>query len=128
MSESIGDELNRIDLRDKRLNKRSKRILEALADNPEASINAASDGWADTHGAYRFFDNKVVTPAGILRPHRDATIGRVREHPVVLMPQDTTELDFTKHPPKDARCLNRPERFGLYAHAQIGRASCREKV
>jgi hypothetical protein len=119
MSESIGDELNRIDLRDKRLNKRSKRILEALADNPEASINAASDGWADTHGAYRFFDNKVVTPAGILRPHRDATIGRVREHPVVLMPQDTTELDFTKHPPKDARCLNRPERFGLYAHAHL---------
>ena len=119
MSEGIGDELNRIDLGDKRLNKRSKRILEALADNPEASINAASDGWGDTLAAYRFFDNPAVTPTEILRPHRAATIERVREHPVVLMPQDTTELDFTKHPPKDARCLNRTNRFGLYAHAHL---------
>ena len=119
MSESISDELNRIDLGDKRLNKRSKHILEALANNPEASINAACNGWADTLAAYRYFDNKAVTPAEILRPHREATIDRVREHPVVLIPQDTTELDFTKHPPKDARCLNRAERFGLYAHAHL---------
>ena len=84
MSESISDELNRIDLGDQRLNKRSKHILEALANNPEASINAASDGWGDTLAAYRFFDNQAVTPAQILRPHREATIDRVRQHPVVL--------------------------------------------
>jgi hypothetical protein len=119
MSEGIGDELNQIDLGDKRLNKRSKYLLEALADDPQASINAASDGWGDTLAAYRFFDNPAVTPAEILRPHRAATIERMREHPVVLLVQDTTELDFTKHPPKDARCLNRAERFGLYAHAHL---------
>lgn len=119
MSEGIGDELDQIDLRDKRLNKRSKYLLEALADDPQASINAASDGWGDTLAAYRFFDNPAVTPAEILRPHRAATIERMREHPVVLLVQDTTELDFTKHPPKDARCLNRAERFGLYAHAHL---------
>lgn len=119
MSEGIGDELNGIHLGDKRLNKRSKHILEALADDPQASINAASDGWGDTLAAYRFFDNPAVTPAEILRPHRVATVERMREHPVVLLVQDTTELDFTKHPPKDARCLNRAERFGLYAHVHL---------
>ena len=119
MSESIGGEWNGINLGDKRLNKRSKHLLESLASNPEASINAASDGWGDTLAAYRFFDNQAVTPAEILRPHREATIERVREHPVVLLVQDTTELDFTKHPPKDARCLNKAERFGLYAHAHL---------
>lgn len=117
--EGIGNELNAIDLGDERLNKRSKYLLEALADNPEASINAASDGWADTVAAYRFFDNPAVTPAQILRPHREATLERMREHPVVLLVQDTTELDFTKHPPKDAQCLNRAERFGLYAHVHL---------
>ena len=119
MSEGIGDELHGIDLGDERLNKRSKHILEALADNPEASINAACDGWGDTIAAYRFFDNTAVTPEELLRPHREATIRRMREHPVVLHVQDTSELDFTKHPPKDARCLNKAERFGLYMHAHL---------
>jgi hypothetical protein len=119
MPGKISDELNAIDLGDKRLNKRSKHLLEALAKNPEASINAVSDGWADTVAAYRFFKNPAVTPEEILRPHRLATFERMREHPVVLLVQDTSELDFTKHPPKDARCLNRKERFGLYAHVHL---------
>jgi len=119
MLDGIGDELNGIDLGDDRLNKRSKHILEALADNPEASINAACDGWGDTLAAYRFFNNTAVTPEEILRPHREATLCRMREHRVVLVVQDTSELDFTKHPPKDARCLNKAERFGLYAHTHV---------
>lgn len=119
MSEGIGDELMGIDLGDERLNKRSKHLLEALADNPEASINAACDGWGDTLAAYRFFNNKAVTTEAILRPHREATIRRMGEHPVVLLVQDTSELDFTKHPPKDARCLDKAERFGLYAHTHL---------
>lgn len=119
MSEGIGDELLGIDLGDERLNKRSKHLLAALADNPEASINAACDGWGDTLAAYRFFNNDAVTPKEILRPHREATIRRMREHPVVLLVQDTSELDFTKHPPKDARCLDKAERLGLYAHTHL---------
>jgi hypothetical protein len=43
----------------------------------------------------------------------EATEGRIREHPVVLLLQDTTELDFSPHPPNDAKCLNKEDRFGL---------------
>jgi hypothetical protein len=35
------------------------------------------------------------------------------------MLQDTTELDFTKHPRKDAGCLNKPDRFGFYDHTHL---------
>lgn len=119
MCQSIVDELKGINLGDKRLNKRSKIVLESLAANPEASVNAANDGWAKTTGAYRFFDNSAVLPDEILRPHAKATLDRVAEHPVVLLVQDTTELDYTNHPPKDARCLNKPDRFGLYAHTHL---------
>ena len=119
MCEGIVDELCGIQLGDERLNQRSHQILEALAANPEASINAACDGWSDSIAAYRFFNKASVTPEQILQPHREATQRRLREHPVVLIVPDTTELDFTKHPPKDARCLNSPERFGLYEHVQL---------
>lgn len=119
MGEGIAEELRGIDLGDKRLNKRSLKILETLAVNPEASINASCEGWSDTLAAYRFFDNDAVTPEQILRPHREATQRRMGEHPVVLIVQDTTELDYSDHPPKDARCLNEEHRLGLYEHVHL---------
>ena len=119
MCEGIADELSGIDLGDKRLNRRSIQIIEALATNPEASVNAACQGWNETLAAYRFCDNEAVSPEQILQPHFTATQRRMCEQPVVLLVQDTTELDFTKHPPQDARCLNAENRFGLYEHVQL---------
>ena len=119
MCEGIAAELEGIDLGDKRLNKRREHIIEALAADPQASVNAACDGWSDTLAAYRFFDNKSVKPEQILQPHVDATKRRMSEHPVVLIVQDTTELDFSNHPPDDAGCLNREDRFGIYDHSHL---------
>ena len=51
MCEGIVEELRGIELGDKRLNRRSQQVMEALAANPEASVNAACDGWSDTHAA-----------------------------------------------------------------------------
>lgn len=112
-------ELDGIDLGDRRLNKRSKKVIAALAVDSRASINAACGTWAETEAAYRFFDNDSVTPERILKPHRDATVRRMREQPVVLIVQDTTEFDFTDHPPSDAKCLNRAERRGFYDHTHL---------
>lgn len=119
MCEGIAEELQGIELGDVRLNRRSDVIIKALAANPEASVNAACDGWSDTLAAYRFFNNEAVSPEQILQPHREATQRRMRELPVVLIVQDTTELDYTKHPPDDARCLNFENRLGLFLHAHL---------
>ena len=116
---AISDELRGIDLGDKRLNKRSQLLISSLAIDPHLSINASCDGWSETHAAYEFLDNGRVGPAKILCPHRTATLRRMRSHPVVLIPQDTTELDDTAHPAKDAKCLNMPKRFGFYEHLQL---------
>ncbi len=102
MCEGIADELRGIDLGDKRLNKRSVRVIEALAANPEASINASCENWSETQAAYRFFDNDAVAHEQVLQPHIEATKGRMREQPVALIAPDTslfivsntTELDF----------------------------------
>jgi hypothetical protein len=54
-------------------------------------------GWSETQAAYRFFDNEKVTAEKVLSPHREATLQRVKQHPVVLCVEDTSELDFTRH-------------------------------
>lgn len=119
MHEGIAAEFEGIDLGDKRLNRRSVSILEALAADPEASVNAAHRGWSETSAAYRFFQNPNVTPEAILAPHIEATGRRIDAEPVVLILQDTTELDFSTHPPRDAKCLNKENRFGLFDHTHL---------
>jgi len=121
MPDWIDDELQTLDLGDDQLVARQKLILDRFAAKPAASIPGACRGWAETNGAYRFFAHPRVTPGEVLRPHREATLARIAEHPVVLLPQDTTELDFTrpKKPVKGAGPLNWEERTGFFLHPQL---------
>lgn len=119
MCQGIDLEFKDIDLGDQRLNERSRSLLEAMAADPAASINAAVDGWNDTLAAYRFFDNPSVDENEILAAHRRRTEERIAERNIVLVVQDTTGLDFTSHPTKDGGVLNVENRFGLYDHSHL---------
>ena len=77
------------------MNRRALTLLARLADDPHASIPAACRGWSETDAAYKFFANPKTNAQAILAPHHQATIRRCAEEPVVLLAQDTTELDYT---------------------------------
>lgn len=106
-------------MRDKRLNRRSAQVLGSLWEDPQASINAASQGWAETQGAYRFFSNDNVPAEEILRSHREATLARIAQHKLVLVAQDTTELDYTPHAPDGAGPLTSEKRQGFLDHSHV---------
>jgi hypothetical protein len=89
-------EMERVDLEDKRLNARLMHILSAVGEAPQLSLPAACGGHAETVAAYRFFDNERVTPEKILQPHYERTLQRIAEQSVVLVVQDSTELDVTR--------------------------------
>lgn len=93
----VVQELLRADFGDIRLTDRLMRVVEQLAEHPEASIPEACGNAAATKAAYRLFDNQAVTPEAILRPHVEQTVRRAAEHPVVLVAQDTTEINLTGH-------------------------------
>ena len=93
MSSWAREEVMTADLGDRRLDERLAAVLEQLGRHPQLSIPAACGGWAETVAAYRFFGNAKATFDAVLAPHRDATVGRMRAFPVVLLAQDTTEDD-----------------------------------
>jgi Transposase Tn5 dimerisation domain/Transposase DNA-binding len=108
------------DLGDERLNRRLELMLRRLADQPEKSIPVALRGWSETQAAYRFFDNEKVTAEKVLSPHREATLQRVRQHPVVLCVEDTSELDFTSRVETEGLGpLNYELTRGIYLHPMI---------
>ena len=88
-SEWSESEFKGVELGDKRLEARLKRLAGELAGLPEAPINQASEDWAATKAAYRLFQNERVTGNALLKPHVQHTIQRMRGENVVLAIQDT---------------------------------------
>ncbi len=114
----VVEEMATAALHDKRLNARLVRILNQLGSRPTGSIPNACGGYAETAAAYRFFDNERVTFADVLQPHIDATLRRTEAQPVVIIPQDTTELDLTRPQQQVAGTgpMDGSSRRGLFLH------------
>src|SRR5271169_3366633 len=81
---------------DKRLEARIAMVLSALGNRPILSIPAACGGRAEWKAAYRFFDNEKVTYQRVLEPHIEKTKERMAAQKIVLLVQDTTEVDMTR--------------------------------
>lgn len=112
----VEEEFAGLDLGDARLNKRAQTLVEQFSNVPTASIPTACNGWAETCAAYRFLGNEEVEWRGILEPHWMRSRQRMGEHPVVLCPQDTTELDFNGQEMAGLGPLNYEARRGMYLH------------
>ena len=120
LSNWVKEEIKTADLGDKRLTTRLGSLLEMLSSKPSESIPVNSNGWYEAKAAYRFFDHDDVTAEKILQPHIDATIERIRKEPIVLLPQDTTELNYTGMPQTQGLGkLNSEKQLGMLLHPTI---------
>ena len=118
----VNEEMKDVDLHDQRLNERLTLVLDALGRQPTASIPAACGGYAETAAAYRFFDNDKVTFENVLEPHIEATRRRMAEHSVVILAQDTTEVDLTRPNQQviGAGRMDGGSRRGAFLHPLMG--------
>jgi hypothetical protein len=122
VSDWVTTEMQTVDLGDKRRNVGVTALLSSMAAVPSKSIpSAVNGGHNETTAAYRLFDNDALGFANILQPHIDATYERVAEQDVVIVAQDTTELDLTR--PKvqvdGAGPLDGTSRFGELLHPLV---------
>jgi hypothetical protein len=84
-------------LGDRRRTERLVWLAEQRSRQPTASLPECCGSGAGVKAAYRFYETVTIRPQAILAPHRRATLARMAEHPVVLLPQDTTQVDYTSH-------------------------------
>jgi hypothetical protein len=82
-------------LGDQRRNKRLVNVATNLAAHPGGTLPQAFPRWAELKGAYRLFNQAQVTPANILGPHLEHTVGLCREPGEYLIIEDTTLLDYS---------------------------------
>ncbi len=120
MESWVAEETAAADLGDTRLNQRLGIVLNRLGDKPGISIPAASKGWAEIQAAYRFFSNDKVTMEKILGAHKPATLERIKSHTVVLLVNDTTQLNYVVERKKEGfGTIRTQERTRYHLHPTI---------
>jgi hypothetical protein len=92
------EQFGAVQLGDKRRSKRAVKVACSMASDPSGSIPQQNKKWKNTKGAYRLFNAVEATFAAMIDPHWQRTRMLAGDCPVVLMIQDTTELDYTSHP------------------------------
>jgi hypothetical protein len=116
----IAQEYNSLKLGDKRLNKRAKQLLKNFSDNPTKSIPNSCKSWTETKAAYRFFDNPLVNAKKVIKPHRLATLERIKARPIVLLIEDTTTLNYSGQKERDdIGPIQQDNVRGLFLHPML---------
>lgn len=89
------EELKEAEFGDKRLAVRFVKLLKKLSEKSEGSLPKSLDTWSEIYAGYRFFSNKKVTAEKMFSSHKQTTLERIKKEKIVLLPQDTTEIDYS---------------------------------
>jgi hypothetical protein len=116
----LSSELEDISFGDKRIDKRSKTLLNSFYSGVNSGLTSSCGGKAEIKAAYRFFDNDSVDHSKILESHYSKTLERIKKHKIICLSQDTTDIDM-KHMEivENLGVLNDTKRPGCSLHPVI---------
>jgi Transposase DNA-binding/Transposase DDE domain len=84
-----------VQLHDLRRTRRAVQAARKLAENPLGSLPAQMQTWKEIKALYRLLDEPDVTFAALMQPHLQQTRDQANASPVVLLVQDTTDIDLS---------------------------------
>src|SRR6266550_201762 len=84
-----------VQLHDLRRTRRAVQAATKLAENPLGSLPAQMHTWKETKAWYRWLDEPDVSFAALMQPHLHQTREQANASPVVLLVQDTTDIDLS---------------------------------
>src|SRR2546421_8258500 len=84
-----------VQLHDRRRTKRAVQAASSLAENPLGSLPAQMYTWKETKALYRLLDEPDVTFAALMQPHFQQSREQALCSPIVLLVQDTTDIDLS---------------------------------
>ena len=86
-----------VELGDRRRTRRAVQVAGQMARHPAASIPEQAGSWSETKASYRLFSEEEVTFEALCSGHWEWTRRVAAEHERILLIQDTSCLDFSRH-------------------------------
>lgn len=123
--EFILSEFESLDLKDKRLDTRAKKVLIALQKNLTTCVRRLYPDQKNVRQTYDLFSNSKVSGAAMIQPHYKKTIERAHasDAEYLLMIQDGMRLNYTSHKAKTEigriGKTNKTDQYGLIQHSVL---------
>src|SRR5437588_9078509 len=112
-----------VQLHDIRRTRRAVQAATNLAENPLGSLPAQMHTWKETKALYRWLEEPDVTFTALMQPHVQQTREQATSAPVVLLVQDTTDIDLSHRRKISFVQTNRQRtRTGIFRANGAGRA------
>lgn len=120
----------RVQLHDMRRTRRAVKAASKLAENPEGSLPAQMQSWNESKALYRLLDEPDVSFAALIQPHVEQTREQANAQEVVLLVQDTTDIDLShRHKISGVGQIGNERGRGFFVQTVLAvRASSREIV
>jgi hypothetical protein len=118
----VNEEMKRLELPDKRLEERTRKILYDFSQNPTGSIPQFCPDGAAVKGVYGYCKNEAVAHEAVVEAQRHATLERIKggKYQRILSVQDTTEYNFNHHPSTTGLGpLDNAKVKGFFAHSSL---------
>src|SRR5262245_10948641 len=115
----VEEEFETINLGDRRLNNRLIHVVESLGFAPGRTIPQSFRSWGEIKACYNFFSNDLVSEQKLLAPHIEKTVERIREYPVILLPSDTTDINYSTKIAMTGKERLANKQNGLWLHPTI---------
>jgi hypothetical protein len=119
----LSDELSSMSAADRRHVGRVKKILDSANIRAGESLPNQADGDESAlEGTYRALNNERIVPEWVLDAHQRRTADRASEHPVIIVPHDTTSFVFGGEAKREGLGPVCEAKQGMYAHFSLALA------
>jgi len=102
---------------------RTKRVMKiaAMAEAAAGASLPAQAGGNDSvlEGTYRFFGNPEIEPESVLEAHQRCTVERASQFDYIVVPHDTTSLEFKGEHTREGLGPLCGQGQGMYAHYSL---------
>ncbi|MFP3904674.1 MAG: IS4 family transposase [Armatimonadota bacterium] len=119
----VEDEYESLILHNKGRERRVKATVATFARKPAGPVTAVAGDHAEATAMYRLLGNEAVDPDDLRAPLRDAALRRLGGEKIVIVPQDTTALNFTTHQATEGLGPlgggDGTKGYGLFVHSAI---------
>ena len=116
----VEEEMAKLTTGDKRLDNRTKHILQTIADKPSMAFTQQFQSGAELKACYRLFDSDLISDEVILEPHLNKTIDRVKLCDVAVIGSDSSSLNYTTRPSNpDSGYISSNNAQGFLIHSSL---------
>jgi hypothetical protein len=116
----VEEEMANLNTGDKRLNKRTMRILETVSNKPDMSFTQQFQSTAELKACYRLFDSDLISSKILLEPHFEKTIERIQACKLAIIASDSTSLNYTTRASNpDSGYISSNNAQGFLMHASL---------